>query len=434
MLKNKIKKAISYIFADNENFNLENRIILSSIIIGILISIFASVVNLILTTSFTAVLIPISLSAVLILVYYFMRFRKIFKPFFPTIIIISFAGIAIIWLSNGGLNSSNIIPALIVLIISMLAVSERAKFHVLLTFLAFSLSIYLIQYYRPDLITDFPSEKERWIDSVITLVYSSFFIYLIVKFLHKNYTQERIKVEESEKKLVQLNSNKDQFISMLSHDLRSPFNSILGYLEILKSNVHTYDKKTIDEQLNIINASTHNTYQLLEDILLWSTSQSGKIQFAPQKIYLNRIIQGILDFHLINASSKDITIVQVPMENVSIYADLNMLKAIIRNIMSNAIKFTDPGGKIEISAFNNDDHCIISIKDNGKGMSQETIKNLWDFSNLNPQVGTSGEKGAGLGLSLSRDFVLKHYGEINIESEVGKGTIFIVKFPNADIA
>jgi len=434
MLKSKFKKAISYIFADDENFNLENRIILSSVIFGILISIFASLVNLVLTTSVTSVVIPIALSAILIMVYYFMRFKKIIKPFFPSIIIISFAGIAVIWISNGGLNSSNIIPALVILMISLLAVSDRKKLYVLITFLAFSLTIYLIQYYRPDLITDFPSEKDRWIDAVITLIYSSFFIYLIVKYLHKNYSLERIKVEESEQKLLLLNNNKDQFISMLAHDLRSPFNSILGYLDILKSNIHNYDKKTIDNQLNIISASTQNTYQLLEDILLWATSQSGKIQFAPQQLSLNRILQGVFDFHVTNASTKNITLALIPMDKAMIYADLNMLKAILRNIISNAIKFTDPGGRIEISAINTEVNCVISIRDNGKGMSKDTINHLWDFSNLNPQIGTSGEKGAGLGLSLSRDFVYKHKGEIKVESELGIGTIFYVSFPNSTVS
>lgn len=433
MLKSNIKKAVSYIFADDENFSLENRIILTSIIFGILFSFFGAFLNFVLTSSLISVIIPIALSVILMFVYYLMRFKNLFKPLFPAIIFFSFAGIAVIWINNGGLNGSNIIPALVVFMISLLGVSERHKVYVLITFLSIFLTIYFLQLNRPDLITDFPSEKDRWIDAVLILILSSFFIYLFLKFFHNNFNKERIKVEESEKKLLQLNKNKDQFISMLAHDLRSPFNSILGYLELLKSNIHNYDKKTIDEQLNLISASTQNTYQLLEDILLWATSQSGKIQFAPQQLQLKRIIQGILDFHHTNASSKNITLVLIPMENVMIFSDLNMLKAIIRNIISNAIKFTDPGGRIEISAHNTDDHCIITIKDNGKGMSNNTIKHLWDFSNTNSQIGTSGEKGAGLGLSLSRDFVLKHKGEINIESEIGKGTTFNVSFPNANL-
>ncbi len=433
-MKKKIKSLFSYIIADNEDFSLEDRLILSAIIVGIITSITGSIINLLLTTSVTAVVIPILLSVMLLVLYYFMRFKKIFKPFVKPTIGLSFIGVSIIWLSNGGLNGSNILFALVVLILSLVAVSDSTKIYVLLVFLSVTLFVYLIQFFRPDMITSFPTEKERWLDAAISLIYASVFIFLIIKYLHKHYTLERIKVEESEKKLMQLNADKDQFISILAHDLRSPFNAILGYLDLLKSNVYTYDNKTIENQLTIIQNSAQNTYQLLEDVLFWATAQSGKTSFEPYKLNLSKILPAIIEVHKTNAVVKDINITLKSTDNLFILADLNMLKAIIRNLISNAIKFTKQGGEIEISANKADSGVVIEVKDNGIGMSEEAINKLWDFSNLQTTRGTLGEKGSGLGLNLSKDFVNKHNGRIWVESEIDKGTVFYIFFPDQEFS
>ena len=210
----KIKEAIKFIFADNENFSLENRLFLSAIVIGILTSVVGATANLLLSTSSTAVVIPLLLSGLLFILYYFVRFKRLFNPFIVPIIVVGLLGISIIWVFNGGINGSNIMPGFVILILGLIVYPDKLKKYVLILFILLNIIIYLIQLYRPDLVVNYPSETERWIDSLFTLIYTSFFIFLIIKFVHKQYTAERFKSEESEKKYRELFENSPDAIAV----------------------------------------------------------------------------------------------------------------------------------------------------------------------------------------------------------------------------
>ncbi|MBV5335184.1 MAG: PAS domain-containing protein [Sulfuricurvum sp.] len=195
---NKIKKAIQFIFAENEGFSLENRLFLSSLVVGILTSMVGSVLNLLLVTSLPAAIIPLLLSVLLFIVYYFVRFKQKIEVFKVPIIITALIGISVIWVFNGGINGSNIMPGFVILILGLVVFPDRKKKYVFLLFVALNIVVYLIQFYRPDLITNYSSETERWIDSLFTIIYTSYFIFLIVKFVHNHYTLERNHSTESE--------------------------------------------------------------------------------------------------------------------------------------------------------------------------------------------------------------------------------------------
>jgi PAS domain S-box-containing protein len=210
----KIKEAIKFIFAEEEDFSLENRLFLSSIIIGILTSMVGSVMNLLLITSLPAVVIPLLLSVLLLILYYFVRYKRIIEPFKIPIIIIALIGISITWVYNGGINGSNVMPAFVILILGLIVFPDKLKKYVILLFIAFNIVIYLIQFYRPDLIVNYSSETERWIDSLFTLIYTSYFVFLIIRFVHKQYTAERFKSEESEKKYRELFENSPDAIAI----------------------------------------------------------------------------------------------------------------------------------------------------------------------------------------------------------------------------
>ncbi len=197
---NRIKKAIQFIFAEEEDFSLENRLFLSSVVVGILTSVTGSIVNLILITSPTAVIVPLLLTVSLIIIYYFARFKKIIEPIKILIIPFALVSISIIWIFNGGINGSNVMPAFVLLILGLIVYPDKLKKYVLLLFAALFSMVYLLQLERPDLIVNFTSETERWIDSLFTLFYTSYFIFLIIQFVHKQYTSERLKSEESERK------------------------------------------------------------------------------------------------------------------------------------------------------------------------------------------------------------------------------------------
>jgi len=249
----------------------------------------------------------------------------------------------------------------------------------------------------------------------------------------RNITERKLaeeKLKADEILLKELNADKDRFISILAHDLKSPFNIILGYLDLLTEKLRDYDIDRIEDQIKIIFNSAQNTYKLLEDILLWARTQSGKIPFEPKRLNFNSICNEILDTLRLNADAKNISIVSSMSGDIFLFADHEMLKTILRNLISNAIKFTYVGGRIIINIIEVIDDLTISVSDNGVGINPKVQVRLFDISNVHTTEGTANEKGTGLGLLICKDFVEKHGGKIWVESEVGMGSTFYFSIPN----
>ncbi len=245
-------------------------------------------------------------------------------------------------------------------------------------------------------------------------------------------TDHKLAEEEIRRKNVQLqivNAEKDKFYSIIAHDLKSPFNSILGYLDMLTKNFRTYDIEKSEAMLGIINASAHNTFSLLEDLLMWAQSQSGKISFEPTELEFSDIGLEVVENLRQTATKKNISINSSYGKGIIAFADADMLKIVLRNLISNAIKFTHKGGRIDIGAKQKDSSLTISVTDNGVGIAPEILANLFSFSQTNNTRGTDNEKGTGLGLSLCKEFVEKHGGKIWAESEVNRGSSFYFTLP-----
>ena len=236
-------------------------------------------------------------------------------------------------------------------------------------------------------------------------------------------------LKESEKQLIQLNVDKDRFISILGHDLKSPFNNILGFSEILTDEINSLNKDEIEDIAKNINKSAKITNKLLEDILMWARTQQGKIPFKPQILSFADICKNILEILNPGAYAKNITVYYSVADNINVYADIDMLKTIILNLVSNAIKFTNSGGRININAEENSGNVIISVSDNGVGITPDNLAKLFDISEIITTKGTAKETGTGLGLLLCKEFVEKHGGKIWVESEVGKGSDFKFTLP-----
>jgi len=239
---------------------------------------------------------------------------------------------------------------------------------------------------------------------------------------------ERRKAEQELKfkneQLVKANSDKDRFMSILAHDLRSPFNTILGFLQLLAENIRYYDMDTIEQQLKLVNESAQNTYHLLDDILMWARSQSGKIPYEPKELNFTAVCSDIIGILKPNADAKKIGLNYSSIEEIAVWADIDMLKTILRNLISNAIKFTNPGGQIYVIAEADKTAITISVSDNGVGIAPEVKNQLFDISQTHTTNGTASESGTGLGLFLCKDFVEKHGGKIWVESAEGKGSTF----------
>ena len=248
-------------------------------------------------------------------------------------------------------------------------------------------------------------------------------------------TQVRLKkslesLEKVNKDLTDANNTKDKMFSIISHDLLGPIGNIKESLEVIVSGEVTMDEKNMQSFLQSVWASVGSSYSLLENLLFWARSQQGRLAHKPKKINLSTLIKDTI--HLLKgvASQKSIQLKSNLQTEEMVFADRNAVKTILRNLMSNAIKFTEANGLITIDAKKRDDgFLLISLADNGIGMDQKTKDNLFQKFKNEPRWGTDGEKGVGLGLVITREFVEKHRGTIWVNSEVGKGSTFYFTLP-----
>lgn len=237
--------------------------------------------------------------------------------------------------------------------------------------------------------------------------------------------------EETNAKLALKESNaaKNKFFNIIAHDLRNPLSAILNFSKIL---AEKYEQNNVDEMEKFIQQiliTSKHTYLLLENLLEWSMTQTDRITYSPDNYPLEELFARAVSQARSSADKKEINLSFDLKENISINADKNMTDTILRNLISNAIKFTNRNGKIIVSATKHKNEVTISIKDNGVGMDNETKENLFDLGNDIKHLGTEREKGTGIGLLLCKEFVDKHNGKIWVESEEGKGSDFKFTLP-----
>jgi len=259
--------------------------------------------------------------------------------------------------------------------------------------------------------------------SLIILIFVVFFIFRIRQFKKRQIILEKT-VASKTSELRELNVSKDKFFSIIAHDLKNPFSSIIGLSQILKEEIKSGDTATLEDYAEMLNTSAIQTYRLLENLLEWANSQRGKISFNPVEIKLSQIFNEEFIVLREMAKAKNIEIKSLLDDDLTILADRNMIKTILRNLISNAIKFTNKNGKVEVKAFSDHTNVEISVSDNGIGMTKETIGKLFRLDGNLSTRGTEDEKGTGLGLFLCKEFIEKHGGRIWAESEEGKGSTF----------
>ncbi len=245
--------------------------------------------------------------------------------------------------------------------------------------------------------------------------------------------EERKKAElallESEKKLQDAVASKNKFFSIIAHDLRNPFNAVIGFSTFLKENLADLEKKEIDEYAGYINESATQAFSLLNNLLEWARSQTNMIGYSPEKLDASGIIESTLSILSGEALKKNVTVFNNVQEKIVSHADKNMISTVFRNLISNAIKFTKDGGTVSITSDSVNGFHEFTIEDTGVGIKKEDIEKLFRIDTKVCTTGTAMETGTGLGLILCHEFIVKNGGKIHVESEIGKGSRFTFTLP-----
>ncbi len=242
--------------------------------------------------------------------------------------------------------------------------------------------------------------------------------------------EAELEIRKKNEELIKLNAEKDKFFSIIAHDLRNPLWALMQLSEFLIEDAETMSNEDREQMIRNLGESASNAYKLLENLLEWSRMQRGYIFYNPQALNVSDTIAGSIKILRDSASLKNIKIRIFCSSELMMTADKNMTDVVLRNLVSNAIKFTPNGGTVDINVSEtDDDQIIISVKDSGIGMSRDILQNLFILTSDVKRPGTEGEKSSGLGLILSKEYVEKNKGLLTVESEEGKGSVFSFTVP-----
>jgi two-component system, chemotaxis family, sensor kinase Cph1 len=274
---------------------------------------------------------------------------------------------------------------------------------------------------------NYARELDRYYEVIAFRTQPKQFAVITTDITERKKYENNIKIKNSE--LQKINAEKDKFFSIISHDLMSPFNSILGFSKAVVEDINVKDCVEAGKHADIVWNSSNRALKLLKNLLDWSRVKTGRMVFNPEDFNLNEVIMEISDMFNDISAQKSIKIDNFILADTSIYADKAMISTIIRNLISNAIKFTMPGGEIKISAELNQNKLTVSVEDTGVGIPSDGIAKIFLIEDNYSTPGTQNEDGTGLGLMLCKEFAEKHGCIIWVESEVGVGSTFSFTIP-----
>lgn len=259
----------------------------------------------------------------------------------------------------------------------------------------------------------------------------TYYLYRTKKRSNLRLIEINAQINEKNKALEELNATKDKFFSIISHDLKGPLNSLTSFSSLLINHISHMSKDEIQMLAKDLDKSVKGLFSLLENLLEWSRSQSGNIELKPETLDLIHLIDQNKSLLSKTAENKNIRLITPEFSNLAVYGDKNSINTILRNLISNALKFTLSGGEVKVEVTENQTMALISVIDNGVGMSPEVMNKLFRIDQKHSTKGTANEKGTGLGLILCKEFAEKNGGTISVESKEGQGSKFTFSLPKA---
>ena len=449
-MKKLIHRYKAFVFGKEDTFNVQKKIFLLITHISIIIGSVGLAVNILLDLG--VLLILVTALALVVLLYFHINVRNTQLESKHSILffLASVAVFSLLWFYNGGYDGNNGVLIFVYFIVFITILPSKYRF---LGFAVYSMMIVVlvtIQYLKPEFITPYEFEHHRFIDLALGYFFYLILAYVIQNTIIKNYEEDRKKIkiqndqlnllvekqndtnaklEQSLNHVKELNSAKDRFITVLSHDLRSPFQGLLGITKILDSEYDSFDDTEKRLYISQVNGSVEKLYSFLEELLLWGRVQKNAVKLTYESTVIRELIHQTVSLISETASKKKISVEVVCDELLTAVLDREMIAIVLRNLISNAIKFSTVGGKILVTAQLEIDHIKISTTDNGVGIPEDIIPKLFRLDESVSTVGTDGEQGSGMGLILCNDIVKKHNGEITVRSKEGRGSTFTIQIP-----
>ncbi|MXV16614.1 sensor histidine kinase [Hufsiella ginkgonis] len=362
--------------------------------------------------------------------YYLSRFKKKLDLSIALFNLVCNGLFVVNFYYNSGING----PTLLIFLLSFVLVIAVAPKKQYLLWISLNilvvLSLLVSAYVSPgSIVNSYPDRLSHYIDLSYTYVITVLLTFLVTNAIRKNYILEKKLAERRAAELEKSNDTKDKLFSILAHDLRSPLSSIQNFLEIL-SEYKLEDEERLTMQKALL-AETQNTQQMLSNLLLWSKEQMDGLTVNLARLNLHETLKNTLQIQYTAAVEKCVRLVNNMDQETCLMADPDMLQLVVRNLVNNAIKFTQPGGEIVLSAQNEGEMCRIMVMDNGTGIPYDQQEGIFSMK-AKSTFGTKNEKGVGLGLMLCKEFTELQHGKIGFQSIPGKGTTFFITMKSCE--
>jgi signal transduction histidine kinase len=389
--------------------------------------------------------VPAAISLVACIAFYILYYRSRYQGKMRSSVtlcaVLANALFIVNYFYNSGINGpTDIVLAVSILLVIAITPHRQHKLWLLLNIISV-LALHLIEYIYPHLAPDqYLSRTDKFLDKTSAYIVTVLLIYYTIKYIRRNYDYEKLQVEEKRRdienqhqhilaqneQLEHLNTEKNKLMSIIAHDLRGPLSNIQNYLELVSE--YGLDKEEREVVEGDLLKVTQSTLNMLSKLLIWSKSQMDGVTVKLSDLNLNNTLKNTLELERIMAMKKNIDLSYAIDETISVVADSDMLQLVIRNLVSNAIKFTPAGGRVDVSTKKINNECRISIADNGRGIPFEQQADIFSLK-ARSTFGTSNEKGVGLGLILCKEFTDQQGGRIGFESTPGRGSTFFVFMP-----